>query len=131
MALSTQMHMDVVLEVQRHAALSGLETELEYHPDDEFLPYIIKYYTDADSSKHGRIMLFPQEDLYFTSSQLSFIIQHIRKTEEAGGRTLLVFNEAGMARVSNILETTGVTRHAELAVFSKDKHNYRMSWSLD
>lgn len=130
MASITQMHMDVVLEVQRHAAATGLDTELEYHPDEEYLPYIIKYVSDTDDSKHGRIMLFPQDDIYFTSSQLSFIIQHIRQTEEMGGHTLLVFNESSLGRVQNILETTGVTRHADLAVFNKDKHNFRMDWTL-
>lgn len=131
MTSMTQMHMDVVEDVKRHVVTHGLQSAIEYHPEEEHFPYIISYNSVADNARHGQILLFPQEDLYFTSTQLSFVIRHIRKMEGDGGRTLMVFSEGSFSRVRNILETTGVSNHAELAVFNKGKHRYNMQWSLD
>jgi len=131
MASIANMNMDVVIEAKNHAKRFDVETEITFYPEEEKQPFIISYKHNSDETRLGIIMLFPQRDLYFTSAQLSFIIMHIRQMEEAGGEVLLVFNEQCLERVRRILDTTGVTNHAQLAVYTEENSIYQMQWSLD
>jgi len=122
------MNLSVLSSIVGQAAAHDLEVELESTTNDEQSPYVLSYQgIDSLAGKQGYILLYPAEDLFMTSSQIGLVVKHVKMIEESG-EVILLFRETALARVSNALKTTGVTKHVKIGTYDLHGDTCSVAW---
>lgn len=127
---SVERYRDVLAAAKRHAGNLGVDVTVDYAPTLETEPYVLSYAPVESKGPGGVILVFPPTDLMLTSNEIAFIIQQINRVESVGGQALLVFSEETLARVTKVLQASGITNHAAAASYRRANGSYEMSWTL-
>ncbi|MCH7472826.1 hypothetical protein IIA79_07740 [bacterium] len=120
----------LVEAAKRRLRSLGVESKLEFAPEEGNFPFIFSYGSNSGGQQTGLVFLFAPENLFLNSEVLAFVIEHIRSSRNNGPRPLLLFGEGSIEVVQNILRTTGIARNAAVDTYGVTDQGYEMHWQL-
>jgi hypothetical protein len=127
--LGSSKNLSILSGLISQAAVHGFKAELESTTEDDLSPFVLRYESvGKDIDQRGYILLYPSDETFMTSSHIGLVVKYVKLADEVGGDVILLFSKDTSARVCNVLNTTGITKHTKIGTFTLQDEKCTITW---